>query len=100
MLMPQRPLPYSDTSTGTIHNYFERLVIEALDSRDLDVDADTYADIACVALNALPARYIRHDVDMAYFTTPVEYVALRKQVDLAIDAAIKRVFATTDVAAA
>ena len=33
---------------------------------------DMLADIACVALNRLPPRYIRHDVDFAFFQTDRE----------------------------
>jgi hypothetical protein len=30
------------------------------------------ADVACLALNRLPARYVRHDVDMMFYLTEQE----------------------------
>jgi hypothetical protein len=58
-----------------VHNYFERLVFEAVanqaDSHP-GYDADMLADVACVALNRLPARYLRHDVDMMFYLTEKE----------------------------
>ncbi len=57
-----------------IQNYYETLVIEAL--ADLvegqNLDEDVLTDVICVALNHLPPRYIRHEVDMVYYTSPVE----------------------------
>ncbi len=56
----------SGTGFDSIHNYYERLVFdEVLRTRLL-------ADIACVALNRLPARYIRHDVDYSFYLTAEE----------------------------
>lgn len=58
-----------------VHNYFERLVFEAVanlaDSYP-GYGADMLADVACVALNRLPARYLRHDVDMMFYLTETE----------------------------
>lgn len=41
-------------------------------------------DIACVALNQLPARYIKHDVNMSYFMTINEREKLDYDVHKAI----------------
>ena len=35
-------------------------------------DDDLLADVACVALNRLPPRYIRHQVDLAFHMTEKE----------------------------
>ena len=35
-------------------------------------DEELLADIACVALNRLPPRYIRHEVDFAFYLTDKE----------------------------
>lgn len=77
----------------TIHNYFEHVVFRAvLDAtRTLAAasgtgfDADTIADMACVALNRLPARYIRHDIDLAYYLTDAE----RETMDQMVKAAVR-----------
>ena len=58
-----------------VHNYYERLVFEAvvgLSEAYTDYDSDNLADVACVALNRLPARYVRHDVDMMFYLTEKE----------------------------
>ena len=50
-----------------IQNYYEALVMEALaDMPEAEKhDEDVLTDIVCIALNHLPPRYIRHEVDMA-----------------------------------
>jgi len=58
-----------------VHNYFERVVFEAVGKMSgsyPDFSADMLADVACVALNRLPARYLRHDVDMMFYLTELE----------------------------
>ncbi len=59
-----------------IHNYFEKLVFETLQDKltnnEVDNDEDLLGDIACVALNQLPARYVRHNVDMVFYMTVEE----------------------------
>lgn len=62
---------------SSVHNIHERAVIEAVEAaaerfpavRD---NADLMADVVCVALNKVPPRYIRHDVDLAFFLTARE----------------------------
>jgi hypothetical protein len=74
-------------SIEQIHNYYERLVLDEVIRRvrhDPEVTADMVADMACVALNRLPARYVRHDVDLVFYLTEDE----RHQSDMAMDAAI------------
>jgi hypothetical protein len=63
--------------TSSIHNYYEKAVYDAVREQaqhypHLQDNGDTLADIACVALNRLPPRYIRHDVDFAFFQTENE----------------------------
>ncbi len=59
-----------------INNYFEKLVIDVLQDKlsdhELENDEDFLADIACVALNQLPSRYVRHNVDMVFYMTSEE----------------------------
>ncbi len=71
----------SDFDTNPVRNYYETLVVEMLgDHTSDDLDADTLADIACVALNHLPPKYYRHDVDLAYFKTLEESEEMRQSV--------------------
>ncbi len=80
------------SSIEQIHNYYERLVLDEVVRRvreRRDVTADMVADMACVALNKLPARYVRHDVDLVFYLTEAE----RHQSDVAMDAAISEAMA-------
>ncbi len=91
MLFARTTLKNYPARIEQMHNYFERLVLDALVARQLDIDDDALVDIACVALNELPAKYIRHEVDMAYFTDPTELAAMQGRVMRAVDLAIGRV---------
>jgi len=80
------------SSIEQIHNYYERLVLDEVVRRARDipgVTADMVADMACVALNKLPARYVRHDVDLVFYLTESE----RHQSEAAMDAAITEAMA-------
>jgi hypothetical protein len=62
-----------------VHNYYERLVFEnvaRLSEAHPDFTSDMLADVACVTLNRLPARYVRHDVDMMFYLTGPERQAI------------------------
>jgi len=59
----------------TIHNHHERAVLDAVRAtapRYAHLHADLLADVACVALNRLPPRYIRHEVDLAFYLSEKE----------------------------
>lgn len=49
---------------------------------------DLLVDVACVALNRLPPRYIRHEVDFAFYLTEAE----RLEIDVAIKEAVSYAF--------
>lgn len=85
------PLRHEPSRLEQMHNYYERLVLDAVNARRLELDDDSLVDIACIALNELPARYIRHEVDMAYFTDPAEIAAMHGRVARAVDLAVGRV---------
>jgi hypothetical protein len=76
-----------------IHNHHERLVIDTVVAMApgypaLGGDPDLLADVACVALNHLPPRYIRHAVDLAFYLTEAE----RLKNDRALRVAVARAF--------
>lgn len=73
-----------------IHNFYEKLVGEALAEqlKDTAIDIDDMSDIACVALNRLPPRYFRHEIDMAFYLSPTEYKEMTDKVRLAVKEAI------------
>lgn len=74
-----------------VHNYFERLVFEEVARRadaHPEFTADMLGDVACVALNRLPARYVRHDVDMMFYLTEHE----RHAIELSMEEAMQFAF--------
>lgn len=75
----------------TIHNYYERLVFEHIMNtigRDPGVSQDFLEDVACLALNQLPVRYVRHDVDMAIFLTTREREKMQQRINEAVLSAV------------
>lgn len=73
-------------SFDQVHNYFERLVFEevalrAQEAAYRDYSPDMLSDVACLALNRLPPRYIRHDVDMLFYLTEQERLAMEHSLD-------------------
>ncbi len=56
---------------SSIHNYYEHLVIDYIHTEVIpglpDQSADFFLDVACYALSKLPARYMRHEIDMAFY---------------------------------
>lgn len=75
----------------SIHNHYERIIFEAVStgaSRYPNVQRELLADVACVALNRLPPRYVRHDVDLVFYLTESE----RAHNEVAIAEAVKYAF--------
>ncbi len=64
------------TDFASIHNDDEQREIDRVVAlarqRRAAIDADLLPDIACVALNRLPPRYIRHNVDFSFYLTDLE----------------------------
>ncbi|EGG94203.1 hypothetical protein IMCC1989_217 [gamma proteobacterium IMCC1989] len=90
MLMSRPRTTSTHAEVANVHNYYERLVNESIlktDTRAVD-DADFLADVSCVALNHLPPRYIRHDVDMSFFMSPIEREETENKVQTAVDYAL------------
>jgi len=81
-------------SFEAIHNYYETLVVEYIMNtmaKDSDIDQDFLEDVACVALNQLPPRYVRHDMDMALFLTTREREKMQHNITEAVLSASQRV---------
>lgn len=74
-----------------IHNYYEKLVMQhfALSKYDEKYDEDFIADLTCVVLNQLPTRYIRHEVDMAFYLPASERFEMETKVKSAISKALE-----------
>ena len=74
-----------------IHNYYEKLVMQHFAASKVEekYDADFIADLTCVVLNQLPTRYIRHEVDMAFYLPASERFEMETKVNSAIKKAIE-----------
>lgn len=73
-----------------IHNYYEKLVIQHFTALKLEEkhDSDFIADLTCIVLNQLTPRYIRHEVDMAFYLPASERFEMEKNVKTAINKAL------------
>ncbi|MFY8300418.1 late competence development ComFB family protein [Pseudoalteromonas sp. SS15] len=76
-----------------VHNYYEKVMLDRIVERNLQdkYDDDIMADFCCTVLNQLPARYIRYDVDMAFYLPQHERIQMEQRVDIAIDVAMTQV---------
>ena len=71
-----------------IHNYYEHLVLEKIEQMGLDKteNQDYLADLCCLTLNQVPPRYIRYEVDMAFYVSPNE----RHQMEMNVATALNK----------
>ncbi len=69
---------------ASVYNYYEHLVfeyiVERLQEKYPDESEEFFLDVACFALTKLPARYIRHEIDMAYYLAPGERAQMMRSV--------------------
>ncbi len=74
-----------------IHNYYEHLILERIDQLKLAeaYDGDFIADLCCLALNQVPPRYIRYEVDMAFYLPQSERNQMEMNATNAIEKALK-----------
>ena len=92
-MLTNRPYVMAD-EVDFLHNYYERLVVQEVHDQSERVqqgDRDFLADVSCVALNRLPPRYIRHDVDMTFFMSPQDMVEIANKVSQAVTDALQYV---------
>ncbi|MEI6414056.1 MAG: late competence development ComFB family protein [Pseudomonadota bacterium] len=78
---------------SSVSNYYERMVFEQipliLAELGEDLDENFMEDLACIALNRLPPRYVRHSVDLAFSLNDLEWEELKAQVTQAIHEAFR-----------
>ncbi|MES2674870.1 MAG: late competence development ComFB family protein [Pseudomonadota bacterium] len=82
---------YLSDEVEFVHNYYEKLVLQEVmqqSSRVQAGDREFMADVACVALNRLPPRYIRHDVDMTFFMSPQDMQETEQKITNAVAMAL------------
>lgn len=72
-----------------IANYYEHLVLEHIAELNIQREDDYIADLCCIVLNQLPARYIRYHVDMAFYLPTHERLEMQMKVVAAVEKAIE-----------
>jgi predicted 3-demethylubiquinone-9 3-methyltransferase (glyoxalase superfamily) len=74
-----------------IHNHYEKLVFDEVMRQQSESgvlhEEHVLEDVVCVALNHLPARYVRHSVDIAFYLTIDEREQMEALVRNAVDEA-------------
>ncbi len=75
-----------------ISNYYEQVISEEirrqLANRTNEPVMDFMADVACVALNRLPPKYYRYEVDIAFYMSPSELFEVKERVTKVVSEAI------------
>jgi len=89
-----------NTDFSSIRNHNERAVFDAVLRHaerypGIAHQRDLLADVACVALNRMPPRYIRHEVDFAFYLSERERSESDRLIDECVDFAFGFVQART-----
>lgn len=75
----------------TVRNYYEALVFQYICSTyasdEITEQPGALEDIACLALNKLPARYVRFAVDTSFYLSTEKQQAMHAAVQSAVEAA-------------
>lgn len=85
---------------SSIRNLHERSVCEAVTAAatrypGVQDQGDLLADVACVALNRMHPRYMRHEVDFAFYQSERERADTERQLSEAVEFAFGFVQART-----
>jgi len=76
---------------GQVQNFYEPLVFEAVRAQlgdESGMTPELLEDVACLALNNLPPRYVRNSVDLFSHLSEEEDLAFRGEVEQAIFKAV------------
>jgi len=77
----------------SIHNFYEHLVIDYIQAAVIpdhsDQSTDFFLDVACYALSKLPSRYMRHEIDMAFYLESAERAQMMDEVKKKVDEAVE-----------
>ena len=77
-------------SFTSVRNYYENMVFNEVTAQMGEkTSSDKQSDAACIALNHLPPRYIRHEVDMFFYLSPQEREEIIEKVRIAVSNAIE-----------
>ena len=78
-------LDFTSVCNANERAVFEAVATAAATHPGLAHSPELLADVACVALNRLQPRYIRHEVDFAFYLTEKERLDTDRQVAEAVD---------------
>lgn len=80
-------------SLDTVHNFYERKVFDHINENYLasGLTEEQLADLACIALNRIPPRYIRFDIDMSFYMSGQEHLEVDETVAKAVKKAYKKI---------
>ncbi len=73
-----------------IQNYYENKVVDTINriAQPKGYNQEQLTDLACLALNNLPTRYYRHEVDLAFYMSAQEHIEIDERVEKAVVYAI------------
>ena len=78
---------------SSLYNFYEHIVFECISQDVVDLyparDEEFFLDVACYSLTRLPSRYIRHEIDMAFYLAPGERTEMQERVSEVVSAAAK-----------
>jgi hypothetical protein len=74
---------------NSVHNFHERPVIQSILDNAPQYPAlanrpELLGDVACIALNRIPSRYVRNDVDMLFYMGEAEIIRQKALIEDAV----------------
>jgi hypothetical protein len=74
-----------------IHNYYEHLILDRIEFLGFyqSKTSDYIADLCCLALNQVPPRYIRYEVDMSFYLPLSERQQMEMNAENAVAKAVR-----------
>jgi hypothetical protein len=89
------PVDFTSIKNTNERNVCEAVLSTAARFPGIAANTELLADVACVALNRLQPRYIRHDVDFSFYLSERERGESERQVSDAVEFAFGFVQART-----
>ena len=78
-------------SMRRVKNVYEKLVFDHIKKVAVELSPAAQTDAACLALNRLPAKYVRNAVDWLFFIDARELEQINRAVDMSVTNAVARV---------
>lgn len=77
----------------SVHNFYEKKVFDEINENYLrsGLTENQLADLACIALNRIPPKYIRYDIDMSFYMSGQEHQEVEERVKQAVKKAYRKI---------